>query len=124
MERVLAMLIDLGPTQTVTFTLEGDQPEQTIKMQLSRTQKGEHFLNRRNRGVSVAYEGHVDAGEDFLRFAKLGPTAATFRTRSRRYELDLSAIDKKDVTFLRRALKRMNFDDRFEIEIEVPEGTQ
>jgi hypothetical protein len=46
------------------------------------------------------------------------PPVVSIATRNRRYELDVSKVDRKELKSAMRVLERMNFDNRFVLKFE------
>jgi len=84
---------------------------------LLRTPVYEPFLEEWERGVRVSLEGRDPEEDDFLVEVRWDPDAASLRlkTRLHMYLLDLRKIDGKSLSAMRKILKRMNFDGRFEL---------
>ena len=69
------------------------------------------------RGVNVSHEDKPDIEDDLLRRISLAPDVVTIDSTYNRYELDVSRVDKKELEKASMILRRMNFDDRFTLEV-------
>jgi hypothetical protein len=52
-----------------------------------------------------------------LQGIELSETLVRIRTNHRDYELDVQAVDDEELKEAKRILKKMNFDDQFELRI-------
>jgi hypothetical protein len=55
--------------------------------------------------------------DDLLRRISLTSGVVGIETKYNRYELDVSRVDRKELEKARTILRRMNFDDRFTLEL-------
>jgi hypothetical protein len=85
---------------------------------LMRDKKWEHLIPESERGVKVSDEGFPDEEEwhdNFLEQARLGDSSIELKSKLYDRKLDLSRIEKSDLKAIRKLLKKMNFDQRFEL---------
>ena len=82
-----------------------------------RTPKYEIILNEAERGVKVSDEAWLDDENDMLEKIDFGDNFVRIITNHHQFELDLRKVDKEDIEQVKIFLKRMNFDNCFEIRI-------
>jgi hypothetical protein len=84
---------------------------------LLRTPKYEFILDDDERGVTVSHDDQPEVEDDLLRRISLTSGVVGIETKYNRYELDVSRVDRKELEKARTILRRMNFDDRFTLEL-------
>ncbi len=72
-----------------------------------RTPKYEFVFDEAERGVRVSDEARQHDEDDFVRIV----------TNRHQFEVDLRKIDKEEIDQAQAILKRMNFDNSFEMRI-------
>ena len=82
---------------------------------LMRTPEYEFILDETERGVKVSDEALLDEEDDMLKKIEFGDDFVRIITDHHQFELDLRKVDKEDIEQAKSFLKRMNFDNRFEI---------
>jgi hypothetical protein len=82
---------------------------------LLRTPEYEFILDETERGVKVSVEAFSDDEDDMLKEIEFGDDLIRIITDHHQFDLDLRKVDKEDIEQAKAFLKRMNFDNRFEI---------
>ena len=82
-----------------------------------RTPKFEFVLDETERGVKVSDEAWLDDIDDLLKEIEFHKNFVRIIIDHHQFELDLRKVDKKDIKKAKKFLKKMNFDNRFEIQI-------
>jgi hypothetical protein len=102
----------------VSFAIPGKQPGGVISLTLLRTPKYDVFLPPEEWGVSVSHESFPEEKvSELLQRIRLAPPVVTIETTRRRYELDVSKVDLRELQSAQHVLKRMNFDGCFVLEL-------
>jgi hypothetical protein len=84
---------------------------------LLRTPEYEFILDETERGVKVSDEAFSDDEDDMLKEIEFGDDLVRIITNHHQFDLDLRKVDKEDIEQAKNFLKKMNFDNRFEIQI-------
>ncbi len=116
-EAVSFITTEDGDDLLVSFALEDDEPGDIVSLLLLRTPKYESLLPEDERGVTVSHEVDFDDEEEYLRRINLAAPITTIESTRRRYELDVSRVDRTELKAARRILAQMNFDQRFVLEV-------
>ena len=74
-------------------------------------------LDETERGVKVSDEALLDDEDGMLKEIEFGDDFVRIITDHHQFELDLKKVDEEDIEQAKTFLKRMNFDNRFEIRI-------
>jgi hypothetical protein len=117
MDRVGFITTEAGDDLILAFAVQDpDDPSSIKSLTLIRTPKYEFILEDHERGVSVSFERGVDDEDDFLRRFEYVEAEAIvcIQTSSQEYELDVRKVDAGELKKMRKVLKKMNFDRRFE----------
>lgn len=101
----------------VSFAIAGPEPADVVSLTLLRTPKYEALLDEHERGVSVSHESFPEHDEDRLWRISVASNLVVIETTSARYELDVSRVAEVELRNARRILRRMNFDQRFALEL-------
>ncbi|SRR5713226_442035 len=117
MERVSFITTQENDDLIVSFVIEDAEPGEIKSLILMRTPKYEFVFEDHERGVNVSHEDQPDVEDDLLRQITLAPDVVTIGSEYNRYELDVSRVDKKELEKACTILRRMNFDDRFTLEV-------
>ena len=117
MERVSFITIESGDDLIVSFAIQASEDGEVKSLTLLRTPKHEFILDDAERGVSVSFEEFPQDEDDLLQEIELSEMFIRIRTNHRDYELDVQAVDDEELKEAKRILKKMNFDDRFELKI-------
>ncbi len=82
-----------------------------------RTPKYEFIFEEDERGVKVSFERHDNDDDDFLRKIDYSASDSIVRihTSSQKYELDIRKVGADEVKKMRNLLKKMNYDQKFEM---------
>ena len=80
-----------------------------------RTPEYELIPDETERGVKVSDEAFSDDEDDMLKKIEFGDDLVRIITDHHQFDLDLRKVDKEDIEQAKAFLKRMNFDNRFEI---------
>jgi hypothetical protein len=108
---------DDPPDLILSFAIWQPELEDVRSLILMRTPKYESFLDESERGVKVSDETWMDDEDDMLKKIEFGNDFVRIITNHHQFELDLRKVDRKDIEQAKTILKRMNFDNRFEIRI-------
>jgi len=80
-----------------------------------RTPEYEILLDESERGVKVSDEAWLNDEDDVLRKIEFGDDSMKIISSHHQFELDLRKVDKEEIEQSKEILKRMNFDNRFEL---------
>lgn len=108
--KVLFISTEDGDDLLVSFALG---PAAQTSLTLLRTPKFESLLPEEERGVSVGTGSTGDAERELLQELDWDGHRVRLLSSRRRYELDLAAVDRDEISEAQQVLKRMNFDRRF-----------
>jgi hypothetical protein len=117
MERVSFIRTEEGDDLIVAFAVEDAEPGEIKSLILMRTPKYEFVFEDHECGVNVSHEDEPDIEDDLLCQISLAPDVVTIASTYNRYELDVSRVDKKELEKACTILRRMNFDNRFTLEV-------
>jgi len=108
-----------GDDLIVSFAIESSEPGDVKSLILLRSPIYEFVFEDHERGVSVSYGDQPDAeaDEDLLTRISIAQDVVAVDSKYHRYELDVSRVDREDLTEARKILRQMNFDNRFTLEI-------
>jgi hypothetical protein len=73
------------------------------------------FLDEYERGVKVTDSAWLNDEDEMLKTIEFGDDFVRIITNHHQFELDLGKVDKKEIEQAKKIIKRMNFDNRFEI---------
>ncbi len=106
--------LEKGIDLIVSFAIAGKEPGEVVSLTLIRTPKFEFALPEDEKGVSVSHES-FPAGDvpERLQRIRMAPPVISIATTHRRYELDVSKVDRRELLSAQLVLERMNFDNRF-----------
>jgi hypothetical protein len=117
-EPVEFITTEAGDDLIVSFAIAGKEPGEVISLTLLRTPKYDVFLPPEEWGVSVSHESFPEEEVwELLQRISLAPPAVTIETTRRRYALDVSKVDPRELQSAQWVLERMNFDRRFVLEL-------
>jgi len=108
---------DDPPDLILSFAVWQPELDDIRSLILIRTPKYEPFLDEAERGVSVSDEAWLNDEDDMLKEIEFGNDFAKIIANHHQFELDLRKVDKEEIEQAKTILKRMNFDNRFEIRI-------
>jgi hypothetical protein len=112
-----------GDDLIVSFAIAGDDPTDPLgvkSLTLIRTPKFESLLPDDERGVNVSYDDFSDDEYDLLTGIVLENQCLTIRTQNHEYTVNVQHVDNEESEEAIRILKKMRFDDRFDIRIIQP----
>jgi hypothetical protein len=113
-EVVQFLTIEKGDDLVVSFAIAGQEPGEVVSLTLIRTPKFEFALPTGEWGVVVSHEFYPEEdSQDLLQRIKMAPPVVSIATVRKRYELDVSKVDRRELQSAQRVLERMNFDNRF-----------
>jgi len=107
----------VGVDLIVSFAIPGLDPYDVKSLTLLRTPKYEFIWNDAERGVNVSYDDYPDDEDDLLEEVHIDGCAVRITTGHRSYTLDVRDVDRKEMTEGKKILGRMNFDNRFKLQI-------
>ena len=118
MEIVSFMSIEDDPPDLIlSFAVWEPALDEIRSLILMRTPEYEVFLDEAERGVKVFYEAWLNDEEDMLKKIEFGDNFAKIITSHHQFELDLRKVEKEETEQAKIFLKRMNFDNSFEMQI-------
>jgi len=109
---------DDPPDLILSFAIWQPELENIRSLILMRTPKFEFILDETERGVKISDEALLDEEDGMLKEIEFGDDFVRIITSHHQFELDLRKVDKEDIEQAKTLLKRMNFDNRFEIRID------
>ena len=102
---------DEPPDLILSFAIWQPEFDDIRSLILMRTPEYEIFIDESERGVKVSDE------EDMLEKIEFGNDFVIITTNNHQFELDLRKIEQEEVEQAKTILKKMNFDNCFEIQI-------
>ena len=108
---------DEPPDLILSFAIWQPELEDIRSLILLRTPEYEFILDETERGVKVSDEAFMDEEDDMLKEFEFSENFARIITDHHQFDLDLRKIDENDIEQAKTFLKKMNFDNRFEIRI-------
>ena len=108
---------DQPPDLILSFAAWQPELEDIKSLILLRTPEYEFILDETERGVKVSDEALFDDEDDMLKEIEFNDDFVRIITDHHQFELDLKKVDEEDIEQAKTFLKRMNFDNRFEIRI-------
>lgn len=108
---------DNPPDLILSFAIWQPELDDIRSLILLRTPKYEIFLDEAERGVKVSYEDWLNDEDDILKVIEFGDNFMRIITNHHQFELDLRKVDKGEIEQAKAFLRRMNFDNCFEIQI-------
>ncbi len=110
---------DDPPDLILSFAIWQPELEDIRSLILMRTPKYEPSLDEAERGVVVSDEAWLNDEDDMLEKIEFGDDFVRIITNHHQFELDLRKVDKEDIEQAKAFVKRMNFDNRFEMKREL-----
>ena len=118
MEPVSFISIEDDPSDLIlSFAIWQPELEDIRSLILMRTPKYEYILDEAERGVKVSDEAWLEDEDDMLQEIEFGDNFVRIVTNHHQFELDLRKVDKEDIEQAKIFLKKMDFDNCFEIRI-------
>ena len=108
---------DDQPDLILSFAIWQPESENIRSLILMRTPKYEFILDETECGVKVTDEALLDDEDGMLKEVEFGDDFVRIITNHHQLELDLRKVDKEGIGKAKTLLKKMNFDNRFEIRI-------
>jgi hypothetical protein len=108
---------DDSPDLILSFALWQADLDDIRSLILMQTPEYEVFLYESERGVRVSDEAWLNEKDDMLKKIEFGDDLVRIITNHHQFELDLRKVDKEEIEQAKNFLERMNFDNRFEIQI-------
>ena len=108
---------DDPPDLILSFAIFQTELEDIRSLILMRTPKYEVLLDESEHGVKVSDEAWLNDEDDMLRKVEFGNDFVKIISRHHQFDLDLRKVDKEEIDQAKTILKRMNFDNRFELRI-------
>jgi len=115
---------DDPPDLILSFAIWQPELEDIRSLILMRNPKYEFYLDEIERGVSVSDEAWMDDEDDMLEKIEFDDDLVRIITKHHEFELDLRKVDKEDIEQAKAFVKRMNFDNRFEMRDESGTGLE
>ena len=115
---------DDPPDLILSFAIWQPELEDIRSLILMRTPKYEFYLNEIEHGVKVSDEAWMDDEDDMLEKIEFDDDFVRIITNHHEFELDLRKVDKEDIEQAKAFVKRMNFDNRFEMRNESGSGLE
>jgi hypothetical protein len=106
----------------VSFVIEGEAPGGVKSLILMRSPKYEFVFDDHERGVNVSHEDFPERDDELLRRIEIASDVVTIESTHNRFELDVSRVERKEITKACTILRMMNFDDRFSFEMARSHG--
>ena len=108
---------DEPPDLILSFAVWQPELDDIRSLILLRTPEYEFILDETERGVKVSDEALLDDEDDMLKEFEFGDDFVRIITDHHQFELDLRKVDQEAIEQAKIFLKKMNFDNRFEIRI-------
>ena len=108
---------DDPPDLILSFAIWQPELDDIRSLILLRTPEYEIILDEAERGVKVSDEALADDEDDMLKEIVFSDYFVKIITNHRQFDLDLRKVDEEDIEQAKSFLKKMNFDNRFEIRI-------
>ena len=108
---------DEPPDLILSFAVWEPDLENIRSLILLRTPEFEFALDESERGVKVSDEAWLDDEDDMLENIEFGDDFVKIISIHHQFELDLRKVDEEEIEQAKILLKKMNFDNRFEIRI-------
>ena len=116
-EPVLFITAEEGDDLIVAFAIETSEPGDVKSLILLRTPEFEFILEDREHGIKVSHDDQPEVENGLLRRIRMAPQVVTIESTHKRYELDVSRVDREELAEACRILRQMNFDNRFTLEM-------
>lgn len=119
-EPVAFVSIELGDDLVVSFFLvAADDPSDGRSLTLLRSVKWENLLPEWGRGVWVSDEALPEQSHENNLLERIRIGSSKIEVEATRFSrvLDVSRIGKSDLEAIASSLRKMNFDDKFSLQI-------
>ena len=100
------------------YVTSPDDPSGGRSLILSRDKRWEQLVDECERGVTFSDEarlGDTGSGKEYLESINLGRSIVEIESTRRTYKLDVSRVDESELRAAKKILKKMNYDDRFDL---------
>lgn len=108
-----------GDDLIVSFAIPADESGDVKSLTLLRTPKYEFALDESERGVKVSFEDFPDDRNEFLKKLAIEGNLATITTDYGTHTINIEDVDQTEIKESKKILKKMNYDGRFELKINV-----
>ena len=108
---------DDPPDLILSFAIWQPELDDIRSLILLRTPEYEFILDETERCVKFSVEAFLDDEDVLLKEIEFGAAFVRINTYHHQFDLDLRKVDKEEIEQEKSFLKRMNFDNRFEIRI-------
>ena len=119
MERVTFITTETGDDLMLCFAVQHpDDPAEIESLTLTRTPETEFIFEEEERGVKVSFERDEDEDQcDTLQKFDYAKSEGVVRIKTNfvEYELDVRKVDADELKDMRKILKKMNFDEKFQV---------
>jgi uncharacterized protein YajQ (UPF0234 family) len=116
-ERVTFITAETGDDLVLAFAVQRSRDPSAIEsLILMRTPKYEFIFEEHERGVKVSFERHDGDEDDFLQKIDYVEADAIVRIKTslQEYELDVRRVDADELKKMRKILKKMDYDQKFQ----------
>lgn len=117
MEHVSFITVQDGEDLIVSFAISGDGVLDVKSLTLLRTPKFEFLLAEAERGVTVSCDDFPEEEGDLLQEVRIDGDEVTIVTSQRGYILNVRGVDSAELHEAKNLLRRMNFDNRFTLDV-------
>ncbi len=108
---------DEPPDLILSFAIWQPEFDEIRSLILMRTPEYEVFLDESECGEKVSDEDWIDDEDDMLDKIEFGADFVSITTNNHRFELNLQKIEHEEIEQAKAILKKMNFDNCFEIQL-------
>lgn len=108
---------DSPPDLILSFAIWEPEREDVRSIILLRTPRYESILDEGERRVKVSDEAWEHDEDEMLKEIKFEGDSVSIFTENHEFELNIRKVDTREVRQAKRILKKMNFDNRFQITI-------
>ena len=119
MERVTFITTETGDDLMLCFAVQSlDDPMEIESLIFTRTPETEFIFEEEERGVKVSFERDEDEDQcDTLEKFDYAKSEGVVRIKTNfvEYELDVQKVDPDELKDMQKILKKMNFDQRFQM---------
>jgi hypothetical protein len=117
MEHVAFITTEQGDDLILSFAIESQEPGEVKSLILMRTPKYEFVFDDHERGVNVSHEDFPERDDELLRRIEVRSDGIMIESTHNRFQLDVSRVERKEIEKACVILRKMNFDDRFVLEM-------
>lgn len=117
MEKASFISTEEGDDLIVSFAIPADEYGDVKSLTLLRTPKYEFIMDESERGAKVYFEEFFDDENELLEQVTMEGDVVTITTNYRTYTVSIRDVDDVEIKRSKRVLKKMNFDERFELKM-------